>query len=272
MERAVFTCLNTEDYIIGVLSLNDDVNNILGMKLNVLCTQSIVEKYRSLFVYNGINYIIVADKTFPKIDDSNWDEKKQYWKNTFIKLELFRLLEYDKILYLDADLYIKEDITELFSHKALSAVYDSDFMMRSINNNILNSGVMLLEPNEKTYEALIACYEIVEEKAGGNAFGDQDIISYYFNDNDQARYYPIDISYNAYFRLLDRYKEKHFKVIHFSTSYKPWRWSASYAFYHILRHALRGRVLTSRNILEYYKKIRRIQKKLNNDFSCCGSN
>ena len=67
----------------------------------------------------------------------------------YSKLLVWTLVRYSKIVYLDADLLILENIDDLFHRPELSAVPDM------VPPNKFNSGVMVLRPNLKTFQDMM---------------------------------------------------------------------------------------------------------------------
>ena len=72
--------------------------------------------------------------------------------DNFVKLRLWELTEYEKVIFLDADLVVIKNIDRLFGYPEFVAapnVYESleDF-------HRMNSGVFVAEPSLATYEAM----------------------------------------------------------------------------------------------------------------------
>jgi glycogenin glucosyltransferase len=67
---------------------------------------------------------------------------------TFTKIQLWKLTQYTKIVFLDADIYPVQNIDHLFEHPSFSAAPDSGWP------DCFNSGVFVTEPSESDYEAL----------------------------------------------------------------------------------------------------------------------
>ena len=81
----------------------------------------------------------------------------------------------EKIVYLDSDLLILENIDNLFNYPHLSCPRDLPFNMTKFN-----SGVMVLEPNIDDFKELKE--RAIEASKENRKISDQDIINEYFLD------------------------------------------------------------------------------------------
>ena len=68
---------------------------------------------------------------------------------TFSKLHVWRLTQYSKCVYLDADTLVLENVDELFDREELSAAPDIGWP------DCFNSGVFVCEPSLETYTNLL---------------------------------------------------------------------------------------------------------------------
>ncbi len=162
--------LATNNYLDGCLVLNENLKHINSQyELLCLINEEIDQETRQTLDYFNIEY-----KEIKKINyDVDFEDYVQpYFKNTFDKLSIFDLTEYEKIVYLDLDLLILKNIDELFNYETPALAKDYPF------SNLYNSGVMVIEPNKDDYNNLI---RIMKEKVKNEEqLGDQDIINEYF--------------------------------------------------------------------------------------------
>ena len=68
---------------------------------------------------------------------------------TFSKLHVWRLTQYSKCVYLDADTLVLENVDELFDREELSAAPDIGWP------DCFNSGVFVYEPSLETFADLV---------------------------------------------------------------------------------------------------------------------
>ena len=118
-----------------------------------LINENISAKTRNILTYFGIMYKEMKNIKYSENSNSerygNYGYNKEYLKNTFDKLNIFSLVEFEKIVYLDSDLLILENIDNLFNYPHLSCPRDLPFNMTKFN-----SGVMVLEPNIDDFKEL----------------------------------------------------------------------------------------------------------------------
>lgn len=186
--RKYVCVLATNNYLDGCLVLNENLKHI-NSEYGLLCliNEEITQETRDTLDYFNIEY-----KEIKKINyDVDFEGYIQpYFKNTFDKLSVFSLTEYEKIVYLDLDLLILENIDDLFAYNGLAMAMDHPF------TNLHNSGVMIIEPNMDDYYNLIKL--MVEKMKNQEQLGDQDIINEYFK-----RINTIPQSYNLMRRISD---------------------------------------------------------------------
>lgn len=117
------------------------------------------------------------------------------------------------MIYLDADCLVLKNIDELFQRPQLSAALDCC--------DHFNSGVMVLEPNKKTFDDMI--YKLKNKKIDSYDGADQGFLNSYFF---KYSFHPLSFKYNADQYVLARnkhaYDENELKVIHYSHEHKPW--------------------------------------------------
>lgn len=166
--KAFITLLSTVDYLSTVLLMNEDFQRINSQYPFVAAvTDDIYDEVQDTLnkancKKEKIEKISYGSKTIPYI--KNKFEKKD-WRvlNTAPKIELFKLTQYDKLIYLDADTKVFRNIDDLFDypdgsmlipsgeeniggHTALMVFspknHDHDFYRQIINNLICADGDM----------------------------------------------------------------------------------------------------------------------------------
>ena len=187
--RKYVCVLATNNYLDGCLVLNENLKH-LNSKHELLCliNEEIPQSTRELLDYFNIKY-----KEIKKINyDVNYEGFVQpYFKNTFDKLSIFQLTEYEKIVYLDLDLLLLKNVDDLFCYNGIAMARDYPF------SNIHNSGVMVIEPNIDDYNGLIKI--MVDKMNKQEKLGDQDIINEYFPQIN-----TLPQSYNLMRRITDK--------------------------------------------------------------------
>lgn len=153
----------------------------------------------------------------------------------FFRLKLFMLENVDKILYLDSDIVVREDIRSLYETD-ISDFYlggAKDIIWKSVKAKFrlspasiyINTGMILINV-EKTREVdMEAEIEDFMSQFRSYQYSDQDIINYIFQE--QIR--DIDIKYNFCYPYVNEYEPDYYNetaknpiVVHYITANKPW--------------------------------------------------
>ncbi|CAB3408861.1 unnamed protein product [Caenorhabditis bovis] len=138
---------------------------------------------------------------------------------TFTKLHCWRLTQYTKAVFLDADTMVLQNSDELFSHPDFSAVADIGWP------DMFNSGVFVFSPSLETYKALVA----LAVSKGSFDGGDQGLLNeYYSNWRDLPSAHRLPFIYNmtagAFYSYAAAFKRfgPATKIVHFIGATKPW--------------------------------------------------
>lgn len=228
----------------------------------------------------GIN-IIEYSNSIPipqQLIDSNETHGDSRFSHTFDKLLVFEQTQFDKIVYLDADIYILHNLDHLFRLPHMSAMIAGKSYPGNEDWIDLTSGIMTIVPEKglsAQFEKLIP--NVIKDKG---ICGDQDILQAYYTDWPQrpeldmgekygviayyAKYYEQNLGYKYTNRVEDPLSVA---VIHYAGEMKPWmqHWSPLSVLKQELQLAAL-RLLHKRNtdavLLEYKQLVREAQKLL----------
>merc|ERR1719382_1114834 len=98
------------------------------------------------------------------------------WKYAYWKLQVWRLTQYEKLIWLDSDTILYRDIDWLFDRPWMWSQRDDWYC--KLNVTSVCSGVMLLEPSIEDYHGILRYAETLHELRDG----DQQLISMYFSN------------------------------------------------------------------------------------------
>jgi len=115
-----------------------------------------------------------------------------YWQFAWKKLQIFRLTQFKKILWLDSDAMVTRNMDGLF--RSSPPVMMRDTWMCHMETQVLCSALMLLEPRQELYNGLIN-YAASQEKMPQ---GDQQLIAQYFTriaKTEPQRFEHLDASF-----------------------------------------------------------------------------
>ncbi|CAD6221854.1 GSCOCG00005192001-RA-CDS [Cotesia congregata] len=138
---------------------------------------------------------------------------------TFTKLHCWRLTQYEKCVFVDADTLVIRNCDELFEREELSAAPDVGWP------DCFNSGVFVFKPSQQTFASLTA----FATSKGSFDGGDQGLLNLYFSDwahKDISKHLPFiyNMCSTASYSYLPAYKQfgSEIRIIHFIGSTKPW--------------------------------------------------
>ena len=222
------TVLSTEQYLKGALALAKSLKNVEAKyPLAMLVTCNISKQDEEKIKSYGIQIIKKPSIELPETIKAKNDKGSfSHWTNTFDKLLLFELTEFDKLVYLDSDMYVRKNIDELFEKKNMSATIDRRYGPSvSKEWTKLTSGLMVIEPKQNVLPSFYKIIDkIIDEK---ESIGDQDVLQEYEPSWDTKEELHLDVGYNLFFPHIDyyitynNYKLDDIKVVHFIYTNKP---------------------------------------------------
>ncbi|CBZ55023.1 unnamed protein product [Neospora caninum Liverpool] len=145
------------------------------------------------------------------------------WKNCFTKLRAWEQVDFDVIVYIDADCIVLGPVDELFLRKPLPAFAPDIFPPDKFN-----AGVVVLKPDLGEYGKMIAAIERLPSYDGGDTGFLNAYFSSWYESSAGARlpfrynalrtlYHMTYCSHKGYWNAV-----KPIKILHFCSSPKPW--------------------------------------------------
>ncbi|KAJ8458491.1 hypothetical protein OPV22_031417 [Ensete ventricosum] len=252
-KRAYVTFLAGDgDYVKGVVGLVKGLRKVKsGYPLVVAVLPDVPELHRRLLQAQGC---IVREIEPVHPPENQVQFAMAYYVINYSKLRIWNFVEYSKIIYLDADIQVYENIDHLFdmpdgyfyavmdcfcektwSH---SQQYSIGYCqqcpdkvawpaeMGSPPPLYFNAGMFVSEPAQSTYNSLLKDLRITPP----TPFAEQDFLNMYF----EKIYKPISLVYNLVLAMLWRHPEnvelEKVKVVHYcAAGSKPWRFTGKEA-------------------------------------------
>lgn len=238
-KEAYITLLCTDDYINGVIALNEGLKKT-GATRPLLCLvdETLSQETFHLLKVNGIETIM---KPIIPVDEQIKEFNKRHglgvWNTIFQKLWVFALTEYDKVVYLDGDLFIVKNPDELFDYPHLSFCQDPAITFKVPKwegFTSINAGVMVIEPFEPVFDDLIGILNSKKDREWkgdlSDVVCDQSIIDEYIHNEyaecpkwlqESPKHTIMNDKYNVFMGYFDRYThilEKDVVIIHLAGS------------------------------------------------------
>jgi lipopolysaccharide biosynthesis glycosyltransferase len=164
-------------------------------------------------IYPFIRLVRIDTQKYDEINQTLMQQKPGA-NGAYYKYDVFSLDEYDRVLFLDSDTIIVQDIWELLACKEDIAMVPEMFIDQ------FNTGVMSISKkylNADTVKKLIA----LTRQIGPTDHVDQDIINHFFD----GRVKPLSMGFN-FLKIYHNYSfmgglSPHIKILHY-VIHKPW--------------------------------------------------
>lgn len=188
---------------------NVDILSMLGYHI-IYIEEYIPTNYLKIFNAAGITW---------QSDLHGTSLEKGGWVHSFNKFQVWRLTQFEKVCFLDLDLFILHNLDNVFDYSEFTCAWRED--------NEVCSQIFIAEPNLRLYEAICNFannYIIPFERYGleNVLYVDEDIFRDFFKIK---QYLPQNYDYQCYDRHGWKGKNTFIdwpKAIHFTSKAKPW--------------------------------------------------
>lgn len=269
--RAYLTVLTTDDYAVGAVALWESLRKTRPQHgfVIVLTAQVSDSCDHALQDAGLVTLRIDQHLEHPRPTDGAF----RHWNNTFSKLLIFGLVQYEKLVYLDSDMMVLRNLDHLFEKPHMSAVVAGKLMPGHEFWVQFCSGLMVIEPQPGLVAKILTHLPATDAKPA--VFGDQDLLNQHFPDWPSHEELHLEQSYGVFQSSLNRYvkqygynlnlarpDEKTIAVVHFLGSRKPWSWSGSERALRVTMHVARGEFVAAGMLCRYLRALRSAQRTL----------
>lgn len=260
---------------IMLISLFENTNS--KIRINCVFSDDIKEENRlklknTILKYNGILKIYEKEsyiEIFEIIKKLKTGLHFRYTMYFRLILDIILIENIDKIIYLDPDIIINDDIKNLYEinlkNNYLGAIIEdysdeSKKRLKLKNKNYYNSGILLI--NLKLWRENfigIKILEFIKKLDFENIiYPDQDIINLFFNSNEILEINPLWNVHNEYLKSKN-YNVDEFKIIHFTGNIKPWHYRClhpykNYYFKYLSISEYKNFKFKDKNLVNFFKK------------------
>ncbi|KAK9691717.1 hypothetical protein RND81_09G214200 [Saponaria officinalis] len=230
-KEAYVTLLYGDEFVLGVRVLGKSIRDS-GSKndMVVLVSDGVSDFAISLLQADG--WIV---EMISLLENPNQVRPTRFW-GVYTKLKIFNMTNYKKVVYLDADTIVIQNIDDLFKC--------GKFCANLKHSERLNSGVLVVEPSEALFNDMVKKIKTLPSYTGG----DQGFLNSYYVGFANAHLFESNLSpeefksrptpkmerlstlYNAdvgLYMLANKWMvdEKKLRVIHYTLGpLKPWDW------------------------------------------------
>eukprot|EP01031_Cornospumella_fuschlensis_P025615 gene25615-30935_t len=216
---AIVSLITSDSYYPGIQVLVKSVRRHCSHPVLVLVGQDVSEATR-----RRIESLGVAVKVVPNIGSPRQSHDDAPWLNSqYTKLHIWNLIEFERVVYIDADCLVCANIDELFSLSTDFAASPDIFPP-----DRFNAGVLVITPSESSFQSLLSAIPTTPSYDGGDTgFLNGVCKDWYHSPNLHTR---LPFAYNAQ-RTMYHFTKKNpgywqaiqpVKIIHYSSSPKPW--------------------------------------------------
>ena len=222
-KEAYVTLLYSDDFLLGVRVLRQSlVETNTEREFVILCTEKVSSHVKDILSLDG--WIVKSVTTI----DNPYEGASRYFKDIMTKLHIWRLTEYYRVVYLDADTLALQNIDCMFRC--------GNFCMIYRHADHFNGGVLVVSPSEHVYQTMTRNFLAY----GSYESGDQGFLNAYFSQLKYvAMFNPKDPTVNLnpmrlpagfngdvglyYLNSGWQLPRDDLYIIHF-TPFKPWKW------------------------------------------------
>jgi alpha-N-acetylglucosamine transferase len=207
MKKAFITYLCNDKFVPGAVALAKSLKHHMT-KYEVACmvTEEVSDLGRQILEAAGIELVNI-DRIEPARTDGIKDRYKETSWMMFTKLNLWRLTDYAKLVFLDADCLAIRNVDEMMDMPAVSAVKD-------IGYGGISAGVLILEPNMEMFDDMM---NDMNKDIYDNTYSDQSFLDWYLKD--RKIWNEVPIVYNV---LQKRVAFQDGVAIYHYNGQKPW--------------------------------------------------
>ncbi len=213
----------------GILVVNHSLKKVGAQYgLAVLVTPNISAYVRSILTDYGIEIIEVEGIENPA-------DKYPFarFRYMYSKLYTFSLIQFEKVVYIDSDMLVCNNLDHLFQRPHLSAANIGQLLPQCEHWVQFNAGFMVIKPSQSLFDDLVSQIHLLPSKD----LGDQGFLHSYFPDWPNNEELHLCHGYNMYIGFISAYSrlfgyefrddpvlesEKIFRVIHYWGPEKPW--------------------------------------------------
>ncbi len=229
MKGAFVTLVTNEDYALGALALARSLRlSNPDQRLVVMATRSdldLSELENEGCDIRPVGRIPVSAEFAARHERKSLHAAAPYTKGSkpvfhdpldnFCKLRLWEYEEFDRVVFLDADIIVVRNIEKLFGYPEFAAAPNLYETLEDMHR--LNSGVFVAEPSRQTFDSMMARLDVPGKFWRRT---DQTFLETYYPDWHGLPYVFNALQY-IYFNLPDLWRWESIRVVHYQYE-KPW--------------------------------------------------
>lgn len=201
--------LTDDSYVYGIILLHTSLQKVQSKyPLHVLITEDVCNASREILNQLDITYELVDKIKIPDIINNHNRASSMAlavtWENCWTKLKIYNLTQFDKIVFLDADILVLKNLDHLFDKPHMTSALDGEYFNLWPGWDHFNSGVLVIEPSYEEYKSILEYgYSLKTEDLPDYTFADQELLNFYYKD--WPNHYELHL--NKYYDIFPPYVE-----------------------------------------------------------------
>ena len=225
------TLLSDDTYVYGVVLLVEGLKQTQSKyPLHVVITHRVSAPTFEILRQLGVTYELVDTiETTPDIYEHNlrFNAKvASVWRDCWTKFRIFDLVQFDKIVFLDADIMILKNLDHLFECPHMTSCLDGEYFNLWPGWDHFNSGCLVIEPSHELFESIYTyAKNLKEEELPEYIFADQEVLNFYYKDWPEHKELHLNKYYDIFPPYIQEYQKEDVKENCYFLHYvgrKPW--------------------------------------------------
>ena len=264
--RTYSTIITTDDYLLGALTLHKSLMLTKPRyELLVVLTKNISAASKRTLDRTAIK-TMTLDCDFAMAEEAKATNARSglsHWNNTLSKLMIFELTQYEKIVFLDSDMMVLQNLDHLFELPHMSGLTADKLTEGHAHWEELNAGLVVIEPQSGLAASIMSHISTLEDEK--ECFGMERLVHAHYPDWPQRSELHLDQRYNVFFSSVENYVKRHgynvnwkspddktIAVVHFIGLKKPWNLSARARLKWVLKEIVRFRFASAKVLFRYF--------------------
>ena len=199
------------------------------------CPPMLKQRFESIPYHSSVKLIEMNDSFVPL--PPLMKSQLYAWRVSFQKLGVFSLVQYEKIVFLDSDTMLLQNVDELFGLPSLSVSMDNCDRCTLFHG--MNAGVLVLEPSDRVWQSIKDYTKQQSCLSKIFKWSDQELLICLFDQRRPAEFnvgnwYQLPHVYNLFNNcncqgrsknkdpFYATWNDSEVKVVHYACSGKPW--------------------------------------------------
>lgn len=204
------TLLTNDSYVYGVALLVESMKRVnTQYPLHVLIIDEVAEATIEILKQLKVTYEKVD--IIPTPEDIYEHNKKRdpgtavVWRNCWTKFRIFDQTQFDKIIFLDADIMILQNLDHLFELPHMTAAMDGEYFGLWPTWPHFNSGCLVIEPSHQLFEDILNfASSLNEDNIPDYVIADQEVLNLYYKDWPKQ----TELHLNKYYNIFPPYVQE----------------------------------------------------------------